>query len=135
MTRVLVDTSVWIEYFNRPTSAEQAELMRLLDADAVSLAGVVLAELLQGAKTERERDLLRETLDALPLLPASRATWERVGDLAFRLRRSGRTVPLSDLLIASLAIEHENPVYTLDPHFDEIPDLPRHHPPGGSSSA
>ncbi|MFB6272532.1 MAG: PIN domain-containing protein [Salinibacter sp.] len=131
MTRVLVDTSVWIEYFNRPTSAEQAELMRLLDGDAASLAGVVLAELLQGAKSERERDLLRETLDAFPLLPASRATWERVGELAFGLRRRGRTLPLSDLLIASPAIEHEHPVYTLDPHFDEIPDLPRPQPPGG----
>lgn len=128
MSRVIVDTSVWIEFFNRPDSAEMAEVARLLDAHAVSLTGVILAELLQGTQTEKERDLLKTTLDALPILPESRSTWERVGLLSFRLRRAGVTIPLSDLLIAVLAQQHGQSIYTLDPHFDEIPDATLHRP-------
>jgi predicted nucleic acid-binding protein len=44
------------------------------------------------------------------------------------LRRRGVTLPFTDLIIGSLAIEHQCEVYTHDPHFQKVPDL-RHYNP------
>jgi predicted nucleic acid-binding protein len=61
-------------------------------------------------------------------LETSFAIWRRAGELSLALRRRGITVPLSDLVVAGLALEHGCAIYTLDSHshFDRIPDLPLH---------
>jgi len=51
------------------------------------------------------------------------AVWVRAGDLAATLRRSGTTVPLSDLLIAAIAIEQRLEIITADRHFGLIPGV------------
>ncbi|MBK9306485.1 MAG: PIN domain-containing protein [Nitrospira sp.] len=120
---VIADTSVWIPFFNRPDSDEKAALDLLIDADEVMLVGVVLAELLQGCRTPSERETLSDALSALPYREVSTTTWMRTGDLSASLLRKGMTLPLSDLLIATLAIEHGCRVYSLDAHFKKIPGL------------
>lgn len=121
---VIADTSVWIPFFNRPNSREKQTLDLLIDADDVALVGIVLAELLQGCRSHQERDELKEGLLALPYLEVSQSTWVNAGALSAGLLRKGITLPLSDLIIAALAIEHHCPVYSLDDHFWKIPDLP-----------
>ncbi|MGH7181643.1 MAG: type II toxin-antitoxin system VapC family toxin [Nitrospiraceae bacterium] len=118
---VIADTSVWIPFFNRPDSPEKVSLDLLIDADEVSLVGVVLAELLQGCRTPSERDSLADALLALPYFEVTRSIWLRAGDLSAQLLRKGVTLPLSDLIIAALAIEHDCRVYSLDAHFKKIP--------------
>ncbi len=120
---VIADTSVWIPFFNRPNSKEKATLDLLIDADEVALVGVILAELLQGCRSREERDELAEGLLALPYLEVSQTTWLKAGNLSWALLRKGITLPLSDLVIAALAIEHHCRVYTLDLHFKKIPEL------------
>ena len=120
---VIADTSVWIPFFNRPDSPEKIALDRLIDADAVALAGVVLAELLQGCRTLSERTTLSESLLALFYVEVNQTTWLRTGDLSAQLLRKDVTLPLSDLLIAALAIAHDCRVYSLDTHFKKIPGL------------
>jgi predicted nucleic acid-binding protein len=120
---VIADTSVWIPFFNRPDSSEKVALDRLIDADEVALVGVVLAELLQGCRTLTERATLSESLLALFYFEVTQTTWLRTGDLSAQLLRKGVTLPLSDLLIATLAIEHHCRVYSLDTHFKKIPGL------------
>lgn len=95
----------------------------LIDADEVALVGVVLAELLQGCRTPSERTTLSESLLALLYFEVAQTTWLRTGDLSAQLLRKGVTLPLSDLLIAALAIEHDCRVYSLDTHFKKIPGL------------
>ncbi|MBX3300918.1 MAG: PIN domain-containing protein [Nitrospira sp.] len=120
---VIADTSVWIPFFNRPDSPEKMALDMLIDADEVALVGVVLAELLQGCRTLSERTTLSEALLALRYYEFTQATWLRTGDLSAHLLRKGITLPLSDLLIAALAIEHDCRVYSLDAHFKKIPGV------------
>jgi len=120
---VIADTSVWIPFFNRPDSLEKAALDTLIDADDVILVGVVLAELLQGCRTAAERALLSDALSALPYRETARSTWERAGGLSAQLLRKGATLPLSDLIIAALALEHDAAVYSLDAHFKRISGL------------
>jgi predicted nucleic acid-binding protein len=125
---VIADTSVWIPFFNRPDSREKATLDLLIDADEVALVGVVLAEVLQGCRTPSERETLSEALSALPYFEVTSSTWIRTGDLSAQLLRKGVTLPLSDLLIAVLAIEHGCRVYSLDTHFKKIPGVPLYFP-------
>ncbi len=94
-----------------------------IDADEVVLAGVVLAELLQGCRASSERETLFEALQALPYYEVTQSTWSQTGDLSAQLLRRGVTLPLSDLIIAALAIEHHCQVYSLDTHFKKIPGV------------
>lgn len=125
---VIADTSVWIPFFNRPDSPEKTTLDLLIDADEVALVGVVLAELLQGCRTQSERDSLSDALLALPYYEVTQSTWLQTGDLSANLLRKGLTVPLSDLIIATLAIERNCRIYSLDTHFKKIPGLPLYSP-------
>jgi predicted nucleic acid-binding protein len=125
---VIADTSVWIPFFNRPDSREKHALDLLIDTDEVALVGVVLAELLQGCRTPSDRDATTEALLALPYFEATQSTWMKAGDLSATLLRRGVTLPLSDLIVAALAIEHHSRVYSLDLHFKTIPGLHRYSP-------
>jgi hypothetical protein len=125
---VIADTSVWIPFFNRPDSPEKSALDLLVDADEVALVGVVLAELLQGCRTQSERGFLSDALLALPYYEVTQSTWLQTGDLSAYLLRRGVTLPLSDLIIAALAIEHDCRVYSLDAHFQKIPGVDLYSP-------
>jgi len=123
MNRVLADTSIWVEYFNRPKSEYAKRLAEFLEIEVVYITGIILAELLQGAKTHAEFNLLRNNLKVLPLLKETDKTWEKVGKLSFDLQRKGIVIPLSDCLIAVLAQENNCQVFTLDNHFTYVPQL------------
>lgn len=120
---ILVDTSIWIEFFNRPDSKAGGSLETLIKKGNVSVAGVILTELLQGAKLDKEFDAILDSVIALPFLDTTLNTWIMAGKISFSLRRKGITIPTTDLVIASLAIENDSSVFTLDPHFKKIPNL------------
>ena len=120
---VIADTSVWIPFFKRVDSNEKRILDLLVDAGEIAMVGVVLAEVLQGARSVDERNLLEETLLALPYFEARQRTWVRVGQISSELLRKGITLSMSDLVIAALALEHDCAVYSLDDDFRKVPGL------------
>lgn len=69
---------------------------------------------------------MRETFEKLPFLQTTRAAWQKAGDLSAGLRRKGITIPLSDLVIAASALQVGAAVYSLDPHFEKLPELKLH---------
>jgi len=120
---VLVDTSIWIEYFNKPDSNVGKSLENLLKKGRVYIAGIILTELLQGAKIEREFESIQESMLALPFLETTLNTWIQSGRISFALRKKGITIPITDLVIASLSLENNCKIFTLDLHFDKIPNI------------
>lgn len=132
---VIADTSAWIAYFTGADPSVRAALRALIRAEQVGLVGVVLAELLQGCRTRNETDTILSTLTGLRFLEASFRTWKRTGELGSFLRRKGITLPLSDLVIASVALEHECRIFTLDTHFRQIPGLRLYRSPKSRRSA
>lgn len=54
---------------------------------------------------------------------SEKATWIEAGKTSFNLRRKGITIPTTDLIIASLAMENNCLILTLDPHFNKIPGV------------
>ena len=127
---VIADTSVWIQFFNRPRSPEKRAIDALIDVDELALVGVGLAELLQGCRSQAERATLNEALLALPYLEVVQLTWIKAGEISSSLLRKGVTLPMSDLLLAAMALEHRCHIYSLDAHFNKIPGLSLYTPTG-----
>jgi predicted nucleic acid-binding protein len=64
---ILVDSSVWIDYFNGVDSLETDFLHEALEGSAVCLGDLVLAEVLQGFKRDRDFEIARDLLKAFPI--------------------------------------------------------------------
>jgi hypothetical protein len=126
---VVADTSTWIPYFSGGDSLVRGALRDLIGAGRVVLVGVVLAELLQGSRSHAEAETILSGLAGLRFLDTSFRSWKRTGELGSSLQRQGITIPLSDLIIAALALEHNCPVFTLDTHFRQIPGVKLYRPP------
>jgi predicted nucleic acid-binding protein len=123
--KILADTCVWIEYF-RGKSLFSDELRRLIQKGVLVISGLVVFELLQGAKNKKDADLIKEVTRVLPLLETTQDIWLSAGDLYYDLRRKGITIPPSDVLLSAIAIENNCFLFTIDHHFDGIPKLLRH---------
>jgi len=89
---VLVDTSVWIDYFGDIISAPVQQLDGLVGRKRVLTGDLVLAEVLQGVRSDREFRIVRDallTLDVVQLTSPALAHQERT-----QLSRPAATRPL-----------------------------------------
>ena len=125
---VIVDTSVWVDYLRGHDTGQREAVASLVQDGRAYICGVVLAELLAGARTDRDRDRIDTIFHGLPYLELSRPTWASAGLLASGLRAQGITLPLADLLVATLALEHGYAVFTRDAHFQRVPHLSLYQP-------
>ena len=119
MDKVLVDTSVWIEFF-RKKAPYYGIVLELMDDDRICCIGLILAELMQGAKSEKELNTIKEFLHVFDFLPESIDIWEDAGELSFVLQRKGVTVGLSDCYISVVTQSANAKLLTLDKHFSAI---------------
>lgn len=118
MTRVLVVTSAWIDFFRDADSPYGVVVDRLLEAERVCVCNLVIAELVACARTRKAFASLRDGLLALPLLADPPDLWHRVMEAGFALRRKGvNGIGIPDLLIAAVSQFHGIPVFSKDRHF------------------
>lgn len=84
----------------------------------VATTGIVLQEVLQGARTDRELNLLRGRLGRLPFLRADKETHVEAARFHRKARARGWSVPATDALIAATAVAHVVALLTADTrHF------------------
>jgi predicted nucleic acid-binding protein len=118
---VLIDTSVWIAYFQtRPQAAITERVDEILTSNTVCVPKIVLAELIQGAHSEKDLSVIQEFLDAFHIIGEKENTWFEAGKLSYALKKKGKTVNLADCYITIMAKENDCAVLTLDKHFKEI---------------
>jgi len=122
---VIVDTSAWMEFLRQPTAPIGREVAAFLRQNQVLMVGLVLAEVLQGARGQQAA-ALREQLSALPYLEVDKATWLRAAELSSTLRAQGQPTPLSDLVIGLQALAGGHTVFATDAHFQRVPGLQLH---------
>jgi len=121
--KILVDTSVWIDFFNGNSTLPQATLRKLLEAEEdVCISSYVLAETLQGFRDENEFKLAKRHLLHLPILGLSIPdAYVSAAKLYRTCRKKGATIrKTADCLIAQTAIEHGMPLLHNDKDFDRI---------------
>ena len=119
---VVVDTSVWIDFFSGRPVRHVETLEQLLTAgDDVCLCGIILAEILQGVRSDIDYRKTKAYLESLLYLPMDRRTFEMAAEIYRILRKKGMTVrkPV-DCMIASVAIDQDIPLLHNDRDFDPI---------------
>ena len=92
--RILIDTSVWIEYFKNQDKHFTGKVDQLLTFSNACVPKVVIAELLRGAKSEKEISVIEEFVEAFNILDQSDDTWIKAGRLSFSMKRRGVTVDI-----------------------------------------
>ena len=117
---ILVDSSVWVRALRRGDSQERRELDALLEADEVAITDIIAAEVLQGASSDAEFEGFVERLDALHYFHADEGLWLRAAKVSFDLNRRGLTTALSDVVIATVAVENDLEMYSIDSDFQRI---------------
>lgn len=118
--KVLIDTSVWIKYFKNGNDQFSERVDEVLTFSDVYVPKVVIAELIQGAKSEKEISVIEEFIDAFSIIDQTDKTWVNAGRLSFSMKRKGITVNLVDCYIALLANENNCKLFSLDEHFKNI---------------
>lgn len=117
---ILIDTSIWIEYFRDRSSPFVPLVQSLIAADEAAYNGIILAELLQGCQNNREKQRISSSFKILHYSEFDFSTWETSGHLSQKMRGKGYNLPLLDCLIAANALKHHFAVFTLDKHFEFI---------------
>lgn len=115
--KVLVDTSVWADFFNNHTSSEQRALTDLITSDhEICTCGVVVAEVFQGLRKDEGRARLANLFRDLTFLePVGIDLYFRAAGLYRALRKRGKTIRSTiDCLIAVLAEENRCSVLARD---------------------
>jgi predicted nucleic acid-binding protein len=117
---ILVDSSVWVDYFNGVRSRETDFLDSTLGIEPVAIGDLVLTEVLQGFRSDTDYQTAKSLLLGLTV-------FELLGlDLAVRaadnyrtLRRRGVTVRKTvDCIIATFCIERRLPLLYTDRDFE-----------------
>ncbi len=119
---IVVDTSIWIEFFRGRNSIVDNHLRKLIDQDQVFLAAPVRLEILMGA-ARKEVSTLRRVLSALPLLVPGDATWQKLESWVDGARKAGERFGAMDLLIAGIADDHGASVWSMDEDFARMARL------------
>ena len=104
---VLVDTSVWIEVFARPT---RLDLESQVELDEIVVCLPVIQEVLQGFRNDGAFRLARDSMLAFPIVesPLVQEVFEEAVALYRNARRTGLTIRSSvDCLIAACAMRHD----------------------------
>lgn len=117
---ILVDSSVWVDYFNGQVTRETDFLDALLGTEPVAIGDLILAEVLQGFRSDADYEAAKELLASLTtydLLGAALAI--KTADNYRALRRRGITVRKTvDAIIATFCIERRTPLLYSDRDFD-----------------
>jgi len=121
LDRILVDTSAWIEFF-RQIEPCHSIVLQLMSEERVCTMGIIVAELMQGAKSEKELAVLRDFAYVFPILSDSQENWQAAGVLSFRLRQNGKAIGLADCYIATVAKAEGAMILSLDHHFQMMKD-------------
>lgn len=117
---ILVDSSVWVDYFNGQATRETDFLDDLLGTEPVAIGDLILAEVLQGFRSDADYAAARELLASLTTYDLLGATLAiKTADNYRALRRRGVTVRKTiDAIIATFCIERRTPLLYSDRDFD-----------------
>ena len=116
---VLVDTSVWIDYFRSGENSEKLDY--LIDENLVIINELILTELLPLLALKREKKIiaLLEKIKKYPM----QINWNELIEFQVKCLQSGSSgVGIPDLIIAQNAIQNHLHVYTIDKHFGFMQD-------------
>ena len=100
----------------------------LIDADRLMIKGPVVAEVLQGFRRRDQATWVASRLRLVHYWEPDWDDWISAATLGRSLAAKGHGIPLTDLILASVAMRLNLSVYSADPHFELFENLKRHTP-------
>ncbi len=114
---VLIDSSVWIEYFRNGNNYEKVDF--LIDENLVVTNHLILAELTPFLKIKKHNNLL-EILSNISKLRID-INWDKIIDLQYLCLKNGLNgVGIPDLIIVQNAMQNPTKIFSLDKHFSNM---------------
>jgi predicted nucleic acid-binding protein len=119
---IVVDTSVWIDYWRNVADPRTAKLEQLLGRRRILMGDLILCELLQGVRSERQAQIVRHAVSGLPFEPmVGRDLAMRAAEHYRELRSRGITMRKTiDLLIGTFCLERGYPLLHNDRDFNPM---------------
>lgn len=117
---VLIDTSVWVEYFRNGNDFDQLDF--LIDENLVVTNDLILSELIPFLKIRNQRKLiaLLNKINKLEVV----VNWELLIEDQYKCLKNGiNGIGIPDLIIAQNAKQNHCSIYSLDNHFNLIKDI------------
>ena len=116
----LIDSSAWVEYL-RPKGSEKVKqkVREILQREEAVCCGIIVIEILRGARNEKDFQSLNDSLRSLPQIPIDDPVVERASRWGFLLDRKGKSVSTTDLIIASAAYKRARLIH-VDRDFELI---------------
>ncbi len=111
---VLVDTSIWIDYFRDGKNSSDLEI--LIDENFIVTNEIILAELMPYLKIKKQTKVIK-LLNEVNQTPLD-IHWEEIIQLQVKCLKSGANgIGIPDLIIAQNAKQNNCKIYSLDKHF------------------
>ncbi|MEN3285205.1 MAG: hypothetical protein V7607_6345 [Solirubrobacteraceae bacterium] len=120
---IVVDTSVWIDVLNENPTSQAARCTELIEGgEPVALTDVILTEVLQGLRSDREAQVVERHLRAFPILRLEGLDdFVLAADLYRSARQAGVTIRKTlDCLIAAPCVRTNAPLLHADNDFDRL---------------
>ncbi|NKI19335.1 PIN domain nuclease [Spongiibacter sp. KMU-166] len=116
---IVVDTSVWIDYFNGRDTPETERLDSSLGNSVVATGDLIVLEILQGFRSDKDYKTAKKYLSSLHQYNMLTPDLAIKGAENYRkLRKKGITIrKTADVIIATFCIEHRLPLLYTDKDF------------------
>lgn len=116
---ILVDSSVWIDFFNGKDTPEADFLHTILGVSPVAIGDLILTEVLQGFRQDKDYNTARRLLGELTVFAMLGTEMAiKSADNFRKLRKKGRTIrKTADVIIATFCIEQNLPLLFSDKDF------------------
>ncbi len=111
---VLVDTSIWIDYFRSGNNSK--DLDYLIEENIIAINDIILAELIPYLKIKKQTKVIK-LLHEINRFPLS-INWDEIVNFQVKCLKDGENgVGIPDLIIAQNAKQNDCKIYSLDKHF------------------
>jgi len=114
---VLVDSSIWIDYFRGPS--QPGVLDYLIDENLIATNDLILTELIPALRIRRQKQLIA-LLAEIKQYPIN-IDWDEIRQMQLTCLRKGvNGIGIPDLIIAQNAMQNDLHIFTADGHFASI---------------
>jgi tRNA(fMet)-specific endonuclease VapC len=105
--KVLIDTSVWIEFFRKKESHISSKFREYLKLNQACYTGPIAVELYQGAKTYKEIQIIDQLLQSITNVEITCMHYHRAGIISPKAAREGKAFSTVDMILATVAHDEQ----------------------------
>jgi len=117
---VLVDTSIWIEYFRSGNNSRKLDF--LINENLIVINDLILAELVPFLKVRNQRKIIKLLYNIKKLRMS--IDWDQIIEFQFKCLKKGLNgIGISDLILAQNTKQNRCEIYSLDNHFKLMKDI------------